>query len=325
MNAAKGDRKVPFGVVIVYLVFLFAGVLISLSSVFSIVGFAVLGGLWSSFELLSSFFFVGWGFVLMVTALGLYRLKLWGWYLAVGHGILGIIRYFAIPYHTGQLPIELFALPYLILYLFLKRNIFFKRKNVEIRTWLNGNKFFILGLVVWVAAFAILQPFAVEGFTLSLNEGVDHQRKDPIMIGAMSYRRSDLIPSEDFYSLNIFLTSWKPFEFLHLTVDSEQGVCDSWIIDQHFWQTGSVEVKGGGTNQMEVTISGYGFKHGNIILDFWVSEGQTLDWQLNAEVKQLTPLWWIGMDLGALTIIIAWAATKNIKNNSRYITPEIGK
>lgn len=305
--SAEQVRKVPLGFIAVSLVLLFNGIL----------------GLWIGitrlifdFDLTFGPSLIVWGIASICASLGIYSLKQWAWYLAVGQGIFAILMYFVFPFYIMQIPLVVVLLPYL----FLRRDVFLGRANAKIMTWLRANKFFLSAIVIWVSIFIVLKPLAMQSFASIVNDGIGQQtgNSGPLRVVVTASKQSDLVSDEDFYSLSISFQSEESISVVHISVHSEQGVCNMWqptsgwkMPYQGYWQPAQVDVAGVYTNQIRWTIQTSGVRDNDFEADYVVPEGSNFSWTVETEAERLIPIWWLGLEVGALSIIIAWGLMRH--------------
>lgn len=307
--SSRLDMRVePLGVTIVAVIFLFVGF------------FEMMLGLAQmTFDLVLGSLLIGWGILAMLTSMGLAWRKRWAWYLAFGQTVTGFLRIFAVPYaapvmpfRIAQLPLELILLSYLFMYLFFRRDVFLGKTTVGTKTWLKINKIFIVAIIVWVTMFTALKPFAMEDLTATIytSLGNPNIKHGPIRVLVRVSNESDLDPYQDYYSVNIQVISEKPMDLLRLTVKSEQGICDNWHPTQGSTQMAVVDVTGEGTDQIEWAMSPFIPSNFKFEAEYVVSEGDNFNWNVEADVQRLTSIWWIGLEVGAMSIILAWSAIR---------------
>lgn len=296
-------RKVPSGVIALSLVFLFIGIL----------GLRI-GLIQLLFDLDLTFgsSLIAWWIAQMCTSLGIYSLKQWAWYLAVGQSIVGILICFAFPIYTMLIPLEIVVLAYL----FPRRDIFLGKANAKVKTWLRANKFFLSAIVIWVSIFFVLKPLAMQSFVSTVNDGIGHQteKSGPLLVVVTANKQSDLVPDEDFYILSIRFHSDETISVVHMSVHSEQGICDIWhptqgwkMPSQGYGQLAHVDVAGVYTNQIRWTIQTFGIVDSDLEAYYVVPEGSNFNWTVETEVERLIPIWQLGLEVGTLSIIIAWS------------------
>ncbi len=160
----------------------------------------------------------------------------------------------------------------------------------------------------------------MQSFASIVNDGIGHQTgsNGPLRVVVTANKQSDLDPDEDFYSLSIRIHSEESINVVHVSVHSEQGVCDMWqptsgskMPYQGYGQPAWVDVEGVFTNQIRWTIQTSGVRDSDLEADYVVPEGSNFNWTVETEVERPVPIWQLGLEVGALSIIIAWGLIRH--------------
>jgi hypothetical protein len=216
--------------------------------------------------------------------------------------------------------LDLILFPYVIWYLFYRRDLFFKKTTFRIKNWVKENIYVVLAVVIWVSILFALRPFGTENYTIALNDDVSHQTGEnrPISMVATALKQPDEDPQKDYYVLEIRIHSDKPMDAINLAIFSEQAFCDMWQ-PASAWpslqnQMMSIRVTGGWpTHQINWAVSSSNIFDYDFVANFWVSNEGSFDWQAQANAQKLMSIWWIGLDAGSLAIIITWSAIRSKK------------